>query len=113
MVILAFTAGDAMPDGGKLTIRTTNVRASECAKFAYKGMPASDYVLVEVSDTGTGISPGIIDKIFEPFFTTKDVGKGTGLGLSTVYGIVTQTGGFIYADSGPGRTSFRIFWPLH
>ncbi len=113
IVNLAVNARDAMPDGGKLTIRTTNVPASECAKFAYKGMPASDYVLVEVSDTGTGISPGIIDKIFEPFFTTKDVGKGTGLGLSTVYGIVKQTGGFIYADSEPGRTSFRIFLPRH
>ena len=87
--------------------------AEECAKFAYKGMPKADYVLVEVSDTGTGIPPDIIDKIFEPFFTTKDVGKGTGLGLSTVYGIVKQTGGFIYADSEPGRTSFRIFLPRH
>jgi two-component system cell cycle sensor histidine kinase/response regulator CckA len=70
-------------------------------------------VLVEVSDTGTGIPPDIIEKIFEPFFTTKDVGKGTGLGLSTVYGIVKQTGGFIYADSAPGATSFRIFLPRH
>ena len=65
-------------------------------------MPSADYVLVEVSDTGTGIPPDIIDKIFEPFFSTKEVGKGTGLGLSTVYGIVKQTGGFIYADSKPG-----------
>jgi two-component system cell cycle sensor histidine kinase/response regulator CckA len=76
-------------------------------------MPSADYVLVEVSDTGTGIPPDIIDKIFEPFFSTKDVGKGTGLGLSTVYGIVKQTGGFVYADSRPGSTTFRIFLPRH
>ena len=113
IVNLAVNARDAMPDGGKLTVRTSNVSAEECAKFAYKGMPKANYVLVEVSDTGTGIPSDIIDKIFEPFFTTKDVGKGTGLGLSTVYGIVKQTGGFIYADSEPGRTSFRIFLPRH
>ena len=113
IVNLAVNARDAMPDGGKLTVRTSNVPAEECAKFAYKGMPKANYVLVEVSDTGTGIPSDIIDKIFEPFFTTKDVGKGTGLGLSTVYGIVKQTGGFIYADSEPGRTSFRIFLPRH
>jgi two-component system, cell cycle sensor histidine kinase and response regulator CckA len=113
IVNLAVNARDAMPDGGKLAVRTSNVSAEECGKFAYKGMPKADYVLVEVSDTGTGIPPEIIDKIFEPFFTTKDVGKGTGLGLSTVYGIVKQTGGFIYADSGPGRTAFRIFLPRH
>jgi len=84
------------------------------ANAAYKGMPVADYVLVEVSDTGTGIPPDIVDKIFEPFFSTKDVGKGTGLGLSTVYGIVKQTGGFIYVDSRAGEgTTFRIFLPRH
>ncbi|HEY6700885.1 MAG TPA: response regulator [Pseudolabrys sp.] len=113
IVNLAVNARDAMPDGGKLTLRTANVSAAECETFAYKGMPRADYVLVEVSDTGTGIPPDIIEKIFEPFFTTKEVGKGTGLGLSTVYGIVKQTGGFIYADSEQVRTSFRIFLPRH
>jgi len=113
IVNLAVNARDAMPNGGKLAVRTSNIPAEECVKFAYKGMPKANYVLVEVSDTGTGIPSDIIDKIFEPFFTTKDVGKGTGLGLSTVYGIVKQTGGFIYADSEPGRTSFRIFLPRH
>jgi two-component system cell cycle sensor histidine kinase/response regulator CckA len=113
IVNLAVNARDAMPDGGNLTLRTANITAEECAQFAYKGMPNADYVLVEVSDTGKGIPPDIIEKIFEPFFTTKDVGKGTGLGLSTVYGIVKQTGGFVYADSEPGRTSFRIFLPRH
>ena len=113
IVNLVVNARDAMPDGGKLTMRTMNVTADECAKYDYKGMPKADYVLVEVSDTGTGIPSEIIDKIFEPFFTTKEVGKGTGLGLSTVYGIVKQTGGFIYADSETGWTSFRIFLPRH
>ncbi len=102
IVNLAVNARDAMPDGGKLILRTSNISAEECGKFAYKGMPKADYVLVEVSDTGTGIPPDIIEKIFEPFFTTKDVGKGTGLGLSTVYGIVKQTGGFVYAELGAG-----------
>jgi len=113
IVNLAVNARDAMPDGGKLTVRTANVSASESDTFSYKGMPSADYVLVEVTDTGIGIPPGIIDKIFEPFFSTKEVGKGTGLGLSTVYGIVKQTGGFIYVDSKSGNTAFRIFLPRY
>ena len=113
IVNLAVNARDAMPNGGKLTVRTANVPAGESGSYAYKGMPSTDYVLVEVSDTGTGIAPDIIDKIFEPFFSTKEVGKGTGLGLSTVYGIVKQTGGFIYVDSNPGATAFRIFLPRY
>ncbi len=113
IVNLAVNARDAMPDGGKLTVRTTNVPANESGKFGTKGMPSADYVLIEVTDTGGGIPANIIDKIFEPFFSTKEVGKGTGLGLSTVYGIVKQTGGFIYADSKPGHTSFRIFLPRY
>src|SRR5678816_3115129 len=68
IVILVVNARDAMPDGGKLTVRTMNVTADECAKYDYKGIPKADYVLVEMSDTGTGISPDIIEKIFEPFF---------------------------------------------
>jgi two-component system cell cycle sensor histidine kinase/response regulator CckA len=111
---LAINARDAMPDGGKLSVRTANVAAAEAGNLHHKGMPAADYVLVEVADTGTGIPLEIIDKIFEPFFSTKDVGKGTGLGLSTVYGIVKQTGGFVYPESAPGRgTTFRIFLPRH
>jgi two-component system, cell cycle sensor histidine kinase and response regulator CckA len=114
IVNLAVNARDAMPEGGKLAIGTANVTADQVAKFAYKGMPSADYVLVEVSDTGTGIPAEIVDKIFEPFFSTKEVGKGTGLGLSTVYGIVKQTGGFVYVDSTPGKgTTFRIFLPRH
>jgi two-component system cell cycle sensor histidine kinase/response regulator CckA len=114
IVNLAVNARDAMPDGGKLTVRTVNVSAQEAEKLSYKGMPAADYVRIDVTDTGTGIPADIVDKIFEPFFSTKEVGKGTGLGLSTVYGIVKQTGGFVYVDSEAGEgTSFRIFLPRH
>jgi two-component system cell cycle sensor histidine kinase/response regulator CckA len=103
-----------MPAGGKLTVRTANVSAEEAAKLSYKGMPPADYVRIDVTDTGTGIPADIVDKIFEPFFSTKEVGKGTGLGLSTVYGIVKQTGGFVYVDSEADKgTSFRIFLPRH
>ena len=114
IVNLAVNARDAMPDGGTLTVRTANVTAQESERLSYKGMPAADYVTIEVADTGTGIPAEIVDKIFEPFFSTKEVGKGTGLGLSTVYGIIKQTGGFIYVDSEEGKgTSFRIFLPRH
>jgi two-component system cell cycle sensor histidine kinase/response regulator CckA len=114
IVNLAVNARDAMPEGGKLTVRTANVTHEETASLSYKGMPAADYVRIDVADTGTGIPAEIVDKIFEPFFSTKEVGKGTGLGLSTVYGIVKQTGGFIYVDSEADKgTSFRIFLPRH
>ena len=114
IVNLAVNARDAMPEGGKLTVRTANVTSAETAHLAYKGMPPADYVRIDITDTGTGIPADIVDKIFEPFFSTKEVGKGTGLGLSTVYGIVKQTGGFIYVDSEAGKgTSFHIFLPRH
>ncbi|MDZ5697644.1 cell cycle histidine kinase CckA [Chelativorans sp. M5D2P16] len=114
VVNLAVNARDAMPEGGKLTVRTKNVTADECAVFGYRELQPADYVLVEVEDTGTGIAPETIRKIFEPFFTTKEVGKGTGLGLSMVYGIVKQTGGFIFCDSEVEKgTTFRIFLPRH
>lgn len=114
IVNLAVNARDAMSEGGKLIIKTGNVTAAETERLHYKGMPAADYVSIAVSDTGTGIPADIVDKIFEPFFSTKEVGKGTGLGLSTVYGIVKQTGGFIYVDSVPEEgTTFRIFLPRH
>jgi two-component system, cell cycle sensor histidine kinase and response regulator CckA len=114
IINLAVNARDAMPLGGKLTLRTSNVRAEDSIRLQGKGMPLGEYVLVEVEDTGTGIAPEIINKIFDPFYTTKDIGKGTGLGLSTVYGIVKQTGGFIYVDSAVGKgTTFRIFLPRY
>ena len=111
---LAVNARDAMPGGGRLSVRTANVTAQDCERFNAKGMPAADYVLIEVADTGSGIPAKILDKIFEPFFSTKDIGKGTGLGLSTVYGIIKQTGGFVYVDSVEQQgTTFRIFLPRH
>jgi two-component system cell cycle sensor histidine kinase/response regulator CckA len=103
-----------MPQGGVLTIRTANISAEESGRMNYRGLPAEEYVLVDISDTGTGIAPDIMDKIFEPFFTTKEVGKGTGLGLAMVYGIIKQSGGYIYPESEVGKgTTFHIFLPRH
>ncbi|MDR6669944.1 cell cycle histidine kinase CckA [Rhizobium sp. 1399] len=114
LINLCVNARDAMPDGGTLTLRTRNLPAAEVAAFNYSYMPHEDMVLIEVTDTGTGIAPEIMDKIFEPFFTTKDVGKGTGLGLAMVYGIVKQSGGYIQPESEVGKgTTFRIFLPRH
>ena len=114
VINLAINARDAMPLGGTLTLRTGNVGAEESAPHQHQGMPLGEYVRVEVEDTGSGIAPEIIDKIFDPFYTTKDIGKGTGLGLSTVYGIVKQTGGFIFVESELGKgTIFRIFLPRY
>ena len=114
VVNLAVNARDAMPEGGDLTVRTRNVTAEESRDFDYRELVPGDYVLIDVEDSGTGIEPEVVKKIFEPFFTTKEVGKGTGLGLSMVYGIIKQTGGFIFCDSEPGEgTTFRIFLPRH
>jgi two-component system cell cycle sensor histidine kinase/response regulator CckA len=115
VVNLAVNARDAMPEGGELTLRTANVPGEDVRKkFDFREMVAADYVLLEVRDEGTGMSEEVMEKIFEPFFSTKEVGKGTGLGLSTVYGIVKQTGGYIYPQSKPGEgTSFLVFLPRH
>lgn len=115
IVNLAVNARDAMQSGGRLTIRTLNVTQDQSRSYDNtRGIPPADYVLIEVTDTGHGMTPEIMEKIFEPFFSTKEVGKGTGLGLSTVYGIVKQTGGFIFCSSEVGvGTTFRIFLPRH
>ena len=114
IINLAVNARDAMPNGGTLTVRTYNVPEEESRGIAPALMPPGEYVACEVQDTGTGIPEHIREKIWEPFFSTKDVGKGTGLGLSTVYGIVKQTGGFIFCDSEVGKgTTFRIYLPRH
>jgi two-component system cell cycle sensor histidine kinase/response regulator CckA len=116
IVNLAVNARDAMQarGGGTVTIQTFAVPASEVRQMGSELLPIVDYTAFSISDTGTGIPPEILPKIFEPFFTTKEVGKGTGLGLSTVYGIVKQSGGFIFADSKPGEgTRFTIYLPVH
>jgi len=114
LINLCVNARDAMPSGGTIRIKTRNVSTEDAAALNRPDIPIEELVMIEVSDTGTGIAPEIMDKIFEPFFTTKDVGKGTGLGLSMVYGIVKQSGGYIYPESEVGKgTAFRIFLPRH
>jgi len=114
IVNLAVNARDAMPEGGDLVVRTRNFTAEESKSSPFRELGPADYALIEVEDTGTGIAPEVLKKIFEPFFTTKEVGKGTGLGLSMVYGIIKQTGGFIFCTSEVSRgTVFHIFLPRH
>jgi two-component system cell cycle sensor histidine kinase/response regulator CckA len=114
IINLAVNARDAMPKGGTLYVRTHNVSEEESRAIIREPMPVGEYVACEVTDTGTGIPPDIVEKIWEPFFSTKEVGKGTGLGLSTVYGIVKQTGGFIYCHSEVGKgTTFSIYLPRY
>ena len=100
--------------GGRITLATRGVTAADVRAMRSAIMPQVDYTALVVEDTGTGISPDYLGKIFEPFFTTKEQGKGTGLGLSTVYGIVKQSGGFIFADSEVGKgTKFTVYLPVH
>jgi len=114
IINLAVNARDAMAEGGILTIRTANATQATALRRGHEVMPAGNYVLISVADTGVGIPPENLARIFEPFFSTKEVGSGTGLGLSTVYGIVKQTGGFIFVDSAPKRGAvFQIYLPRH
>lgn len=109
---LVVNARDAMPDGGKITIETTMQMLEAPMSRQNATIPAGQYVVITVADEGTGIAPDNLSKIFEPFFTTKRTGEGTGLGLSTAYGIVKQTGGFIFADSVEGHgTTFSLLFP--
>ncbi len=114
IVNLVVNARDAMPEGGQITVTTSNFCSEPEGHEAHLLPPAGDYVCVRVCDQGVGIPPAILSKIFEPFFSTKRTGEGTGLGLSTAYGIVKQTGGYIFCDSVEGEGScFSIYFPAH
>jgi CheY-like chemotaxis protein len=109
---LVINARDAMPDGGRLTIRAQNVRLDKTFAHVTGGVDAGDYVLISVSDTGVGMAPEVVAKAIEPFFTTKPIGQGTGLGLSMIYGFVKQSGGHlrIHSQAGEG-TSVKLYLP--
>jgi len=114
IINLATNARDAMPEGGTLTIRSANVENQDLPASIAPHLGKGDYILIEVRDSGMGMDQAVREKIFEPFFTTKEVGRGTGLGLSMVYGMITQSGGYIHCDSEPDKgTVFSLYLPRH
>ena len=109
---LVVNAKDALPEGGKIAIETSNVNLGDDVRRQFSYILPGPYILLSISDTGQGMSKETQAHIFEPFFTTKEKGKGTGLGLSTVYGIIKQSGGYVFVESEVGRgTRFRIYLP--
>ncbi len=112
LVNLAINARDAMPAGGRLTLRATNLALPEGASPFHRGVPPGEYVQVVVQDTGVGMSPDVLERIFEPFFTTKEAGKGTGLGLSMVYSFLQRSRGHVRVESKPGAGAiFHLYFP--
>ena len=112
IVNLVMNSGDAMPQGGTITVSTSNKALTDADAKKYAYVRPGHFVSLEVADTGSGMDAATVARAFEPFFTTKPVGKGTGLGLSTVYGIVKQSGGYVWVHSEPGRgTTVNVCLP--